>query len=150
MMAYHFNSTSILKPALEVSHVSTLPIDLVKDELQLAIKVKHANIDNVHLTQRASFYGTGYAVGMILTVGSSDGLPAFVEIVQILIEQNGLNFIAKKWKSWYTEHLRSYELTSCQTELILVEHSELADYYPLAAYMVHGKRMVTLKRYVSI
>lgn len=114
-----------------------------------AIKQKYSNIDYVHLTQCASFFGTSYTVGMILTVESTGGLPDFVEIVQMVIEQKSLNYIVKKWKSFYTEHLRSYELTSCQTELVLVEHNELADYYPLAVYMVNGKRMVTLKRYIT-
>jgi len=52
---------------------------------------------------------------------------------------------------WYCEHYGAFQLTqSPARELALVEISELLDEYPLAAYVVGGVRMVTLKRSICV
>ena len=53
-----------------------------------------------------SYHGTRYAVGVILSHGSTGGLSNFVEISQIVIVDSDLNFIVKLLNSWYYEHLR--------------------------------------------
>lgn len=92
-------------------------------------------------------HGTKYAAGMVLPYGSTGGLPDFVEISQIVIVDNNLSFIVKFLNSWYDEHFRAFMLDH-SGKMTLLQHSELGDTYPLAAYFVEGKRMVTLKRHI--
>lgn len=48
--------------------------------------------------------------------------------------------------AWYHEHFRSYQL--CYTDgpsMCVVKVADLIDVFPLSAYKVQGKLMVTLK-----
>lgn len=84
---------------------------------------------------------------MILTYGSTGGLPDFVEIIQMFILESSLYFIVKKLNAWYLEHLRSFLLETCK-EVNLVHHLSLQDVHPPAAYRLTGMHVVTLKRYI--
>lgn len=60
----------------------------------------------------------------------------------MVVVHGKLGFVVESLNAWYTEHLRSYELEKTKTIKIL-EPSQLSDLFPLAAYTVAGKRMVT-------
>lgn len=90
------------------------------------------------------YSGTSYSSGMILAHGSMGGLLDFGELIQIAI-MRGKPFILKCLKAWYTEHLRGYELENTKCVKV-VQPIGLSDIFPLAAYTVAGKRVVTLKR----
>lgn len=92
-------------------------------------------------------HGTKYAAGMVLPYGSAGGLPNFVEISQIVIVDSSLTFIVKVLNSWYVEHFRAFML-DYSGKMTLLKHCELGDTYPLTAYFVGCKRMVTLKRHI--
>lgn len=79
---------------------------------------------------------------MILPHGSTGGLPDFVEISQIVTVGSDLNFIVKLLNSWYYEHFRGVVLEH-SGKMILLHIQQLSDTYPLAAYCVGGKRMVS-------
>ena len=86
---------------------------------------------------------------MVVAHGSLAGLPEFWEIVHMIVLQERLIFIVKKWDAWYLEHYRAYDLViSTARELSLVGVHELTDPYPLAHYMVDGRRLISLKRYI--
>lgn len=148
MMAYHLGTSGTIKSALFVCNVSTVPVEVLNDDWQRAIKQKYPNLEYVQLTKTASYYGTEYSKGMILGHGSTAGLPDFIQVSQIIILQGKLIFIGKILTSWYNEHFRSYEV-SCTRSVVLVGVEELADFYPLAAYKVDGKFMVSLKRFID-
>ena len=62
-----------------------------------------------------------------------------------------IHFIVKKLSAWYREYFRAFELhMSHVREVSLIEHGELLDDSPLAAYSVGGLRLVTLKRYINL
>ena len=147
MLSHHFNSSWTTKTAIEVSNVSNVPLVVLRDDIKRVVKQKHPQLRTVPLSKRASYYGTNYVVGMILTTGSTAGLPDFVEIVHLIILQDNLSFVVRRLSAWYTEHLRSFELVSSVNELDVLDINELTDYYPLVSYTVGGKCMVTLKRY---
>lgn len=46
---------------------------------------KFTNEEAVDVTNKASILGTDYAVGMLLPLGITGGLPDFAEIIQIVI-----------------------------------------------------------------
>lgn len=71
---------------------------------------------------------------MILSYGSTGGLPDFAEIIQIAILDNCVHFIVKLLAAWYEEHLRSFQLEGTGKM-----EQKLGDVYPLAAYSVGGK-----------
>lgn len=146
MMAYSWQQ-NIAKPALVISKVSPLPLELLHVDIQESVKKLFPQLTIVHLSNTVTYHGTRYSAGMILPYGSTGGLPDFVEIIQMLILENSLYFIVKKLNAWYLEHLRSFLLETCK-EVKLVHHLSLQDVYPLAAYRLAGMRVVTLKRYI--
>lgn len=146
MMAYHFPYS---KSPLEVASVSAINTAVLSEEIVEPLKQKHGSLTEIHLAKRVCYYGTVYKVGMILSAGSLGGLPCFFEIIYMVIIDNRLNFLVKQLQAWYIEHLRSYELDVFPIRsLAVLDPSELADHYPLTAYVIGGRRMVTLKRYI--
>lgn len=150
MIAFHINSPSYGKSCLDVSTVSTLPVDVLKEEVAEAIKLKCPSTSEVHLA-KASSKGIAYSNGMVVAHGSVAGLPEYAEISQICVINEMLFLIVKVLCGWYTEHYRAFELSlSPSREVKLVALSELTDLYPLASYMVGPSHMVTLKRQIII
>lgn len=90
MLAYHFHGTDILKPALSVLNLSTVPVDVLKENIQEAVQRKFPGETCVKVTNTVTCYGTCYSVGMILPYGSTGGLPDFVELNLILIMRGQL------------------------------------------------------------
>lgn len=86
---------------------------------------------------------------MILSAGSCSGLPDFKQITHIVAVNTEVLFVCKVMTSWYFEHLHSYEL--CCPDMpsfCVLQLEDLNDIIPLSAYCVHGKLMVTLKRFI--
>lgn len=151
MIAFHINSPSYGTSRLDVSNVSTVPVDVLKEEVAEAIKLKCPRISEVHLAKNASSSGIAYSNGMIVPYGSAGGLPEFAEIIQMCVMNDSLFLIVKVMCGWYSEHYRAFELSlSPSREIKLVALSELTDPYPLACYAVGSSRMVTLKRHIII
>lgn len=145
MMDYHLH----FRPdttSLYVSKVSNMQLELLHVEVQEAIR-KISDQASVPLTTSVTYCGTVYKVGMILPYGCTGGLPDFAEIMQIVILKKTISFIVKTFSGWYDEHLRSYYLQS-SGDVRLVELKELGDWYPLAAYCLGKKLVVTLKHHI--
>ncbi len=148
-LAYYLDLPSVFKPDLEVGRVAVVSPDTLGHSVRKAIEHKYGNLDTVFLSTHASIYGTKYLEGMFLSLGQTSGLPDFGEIVKIIIVNNKVSFILKPFKSWYMEHLRSYELTSnCTSELQVVEPKELNGYQPLYPYIRAGKLYITPKTFL--
>lgn len=136
------------KPSLEVTNISALPLDVLNDDIVLAVKQKHPHMDTVNLAKNVSYNGFNYRIGMVVAHGSLAGLPEFCEIVHMIVQQEKIIFIVKKLDAWYLEHYRVYDLVLPATrELKLAGLHELTDPYPLAHYMIGGRRLISLKRY---
>ena len=148
MIAYHLSTSGTIRNALIVSDVSTVPIRVLNDAWQMAIKQNYPEVEYVQLTKSASYYGTDYTKGMILGCGSTGGLPDFIQVLQVSIFEDQLTFIGKVLTSWYNEHFRAYEV-SCTSSVVLVAVDKLTDCYPLAAYEISGKFLVSLKRFIN-
>lgn len=145
---YSFNFPKLL---LEVKKCSTVSIDVLKDDIALAVKHKHPNVKEVSLSENVSYNGFNYRLGMILPYGSIEGMPAFTEIILMVVLKKELVFIVRKLSSWYMEHFRAYQLeTSPSKEIEVLEPSQLTDPYPLVDYTVGAMRLITLKRYFQV
>lgn len=83
MIAFHLCSPSYGKSSIDVPHVSTLPVDVLEEEMAQAIRLKYPNISEVQLAERASSSGIAYKEGMIVVHGSTSGLPELAEIIQM-------------------------------------------------------------------
>lgn len=85
---------------------------------------------------------------MVVSAGSCSGLPEFRQITQIFAIHTEIMFVCRVMSAWYHEHLRSYEVcySNVTPSLSVVPLSELNDVFPLSAYRIGGKLMVTLKR----
>lgn len=82
--------------ACEVTHVSTIPVDVMKEDIALHLTQKHPDLTTVTLAQSVSSNGIEYGNGMIIVHGSVSGLPAFAEVLQMCILENTLIFICRK------------------------------------------------------
>lgn len=139
------------KPLLEVSNVSTLSVDVLKEDIAQAIRLKHPTLDNVCLAKNVTSNGFNYRTGMILAHGSLAGIPEFTEIIHMFIVKDKLFFIGQKLRAWHWEHFRAFQLeVSLTKDIILVASDELTDPYPLVDYTVGGVRFITLKRYIQV
>lgn len=90
-IAYQLSSPYLSKSELEVETVSTLPVDLIKNEIAEAIRQKYTDTPEVHLSQCVTSKGITYRKGMIVAHKLAGGLPDFGEIVQICILHESLS-----------------------------------------------------------
>lgn len=151
MISFHISSPSYGKCNLDAHHASPVPVDLLKEDVCQAIRSKHPGTCEVYLAKNVSVIGITYSEGMIVTHGSTSGLPEFTEIIQMCVINENLFLIVKVLCGWYNEHYRAFELSmSPSREIKLLALSELCDTYPLADYMIGPIRMVTLKRHIII
>lgn len=151
MIAFHLHSSCLKKPLFEVTNVSLIPVGVLNKEIACTIKQRYPDVMEVSLAKSVNANGISYKTGMILAHGSLAGIPEFVEIMQICIFRDKLSFICKKLCCWYREHFRAFEVNASHLrELVIVEHAELLDDYPLVCYLIGAVQMLTLKRYIHI
>ncbi|XP_060782162.1 uncharacterized protein LOC132889550 isoform X1 [Neoarius graeffei] len=151
MLGFHMNSPSYGKSTLDVPHVSTVPVSVLKEDVAQAFRAKFPSASVVHLAKKACSSGILYEKGMIVTYGSVSGLTEFAEIIQMCVENEQLLLFLKLLCGWYNGHYRAFELSvSPARELKLVTITDLCDPYPLADYFVGSSRMVALKRHILI
>lgn len=146
MMAYH-SQANALKSEICVTKITSLPLELLDMEIQQSFREVYPTQTSVNLTNVVIHHETKYAAGMVLPYGPTGGLPDFVEISQIVIVDSNIGFIVKLLNSWYDEHFRAFVLNHTG-KMTLVQHNELGHTYPMTAYFVGGKHMVTLKRHI--
>lgn len=94
---------------------------------------RFGDADTVGLTPHVFLNGTKYSKGMILSAGSTSGLPDFGKILEIyIVLACQVCFVIEPFTAYYVEHLRSYHLVKKnRTECLLVKPEDLNDYVPL-------------------
>lgn len=147
MIAYNLHDDNIQKPTLSVSRMTQVAVDVLKDSIKESFTKKFPGVVVVNMTNKVNILGTDYNIGMLLPFGSTGGLPDFGEILQIIIVHDTPVFVLKLLSGWYYEHLRSFKVESTG-QLEVLQHSELKDSYPLAAYNTAHGRMVSLKHFI--
>ncbi len=65
MIAYQIHSCSLKKSTLEVTSVSTLPVDVLK-EVVTVLRLKYPGINEVHLAKNVTNNGINYITGMLI------------------------------------------------------------------------------------
>lgn len=151
LISYHLHSSSPVASNLEVTNVSTVPIDVLNEEVGVALRQKYPDITQVHLTKNVTTRGINYRNGMMVACDSTAGMCEFAEILQMCVVGDELSFIVRLYFAWYQDHFRAFQLTlSPDRKVALIQLEELRDCYPLVAYTVGSRRMVTLKRHIVI
>ena len=95
LLAYHLHGTNLVKPALSATTLSTVAMEVLKDDIKEALELYFPDETFVQMANTLSCNGTNYSVGRILTYGSTGGLPDFVEILIMNVVHGELAFIAK-------------------------------------------------------
>ncbi|KAK7898452.1 hypothetical protein WMY93_019305 [Mugilogobius chulae] len=131
MMGHYLHLSDGEKTSLQVSHISPVPVEVLKDDIAVCFSQKYPDIAVVNFAQSVTVDGANYKKGMIVAHGSLAGLPLFAEIVQLCVFVGKLVLVVKKRSSWYKEHYRSYHLDPPERELNLLEIGDLLDPYPL-------------------
>lgn len=80
VIAYHINA-SHLTSTLEITNVSTLPVDVLNKEVVTSLRQKYPKINKGTSSQNATIKGMSYRIGMLIPYGSTGGLPEFAEIL---------------------------------------------------------------------
>ena len=149
MIAYNQHDPSVVRPVLQATQLSTVDVTVLREDIQKAVQLKFPSEIRIQIANSVLYSGTKYAVGMILANGSTGGLPDFAELIQIVVVKGTLLFIVKCLMAWSVEHLRSFVLERTCTVKVL-EPTELSDMFPLTPYVLGGKSIVTLKRYIDV
>lgn len=149
MIANHLHKSNAVQQSLLVSKTTEVSLDVLTDDIQDALKCRFPGVTRVHIANSVNCSGTTYAVGMVVCHGSTAGLPDFGEVLQIMIIHNKPLFVIRLKISWYNEHLRSYELENTSNKKV-TEQKDLPDFYPLAAYRLAGKHLITLKNHICL
>lgn len=149
MVAHHLHGGAVVPPSLQATKLSIVDLTVLREDIKKALQVKFPSESFVQMATTVCCSGTSYSTGMILAHGSTGCLPDFVELIQIAVVNGKVCFIVKCLNAWYIEHLRSYELENTRSVKV-IELSELSDIFPMAAYTVAGKRIVTQKRYIYV
>ena len=111
MIAFHLNSPSYGKTSLDVSSVSTVPVDVLQEGVVQAVRSKYPSTSEMHLANNASSSGIAYSKGMIVAHGSASGMPEFAEILQVCFINEEMFLIVKVLCGWYSAHYRAFELS---------------------------------------
>ena len=150
MLAHYLEMPSIFKPETETAKVTYMSIQVIDAAVRQAILNRFSNVDSVGLTPHVFLNGTKYSKGMIVSAGSTSGLPDFGRILEICIVLTGqVGFITEPSTAYYVQHLRSYHLVKkTTTECFLVKPDDLNDYVPLVLYFIRGCFLVTPKTFL--
>lgn len=142
MLAYHLHGTNLVKPALSATKLSTVALEVLKDDIKE--EVQRSFPDDFCSDGKHTFLQWYQLLGW-----NDPNLRIHWRSTRLIVVHGELAFIAKCQNAWYNEHLRGFELESTQ-KLKVIEQKELADIYPLTAYAVGQKCMVTLKHHICL
>lgn len=126
-----------------LSLVSSLP-----ENIQNLLKERYASQNTFLAASSVSVDGIKYSPDIIVSVGACSCLPEFRQIHNILVINSDALLLCKHMTSWYNEHLRSYGLCSHVSPMSVNMLSDLNDPFPLTAYRIRGKTIVTLRHYI--
>lgn len=148
-LSYHLDCHSFLGSPVDMAKVTMVSVKSFPSDVQKELFQKASTSGSVLVASSFCNDGIKYNIDMMLCVGSCSGLPEFAQITQIVAAPPDILFVCKKMTAWCYEHFRSFEL--CYTDgpsICVVKLPDLTDVFPLSAYKVHGKLMVTLKQFV--
>lgn len=152
LLAYYLKSSSIFKPALEVTNVESVSLDILEFSIKTAIQRKYNTVEIVRLASTACLHGTTYSEGMFVSFGQTSELPDFGKIKKVVIVEQKASFIVELFTAWYVEHLRcfdKYELCKSQSShLVVVDPEDLNDYAPLSLYTIQGRNLISPKAFL--
>lgn len=115
VIGYCSSSFNIDKPLLDVLDVSTVPLDVLKEERAQAFKEWDSDVSEINLAKNVRRKGRP---GIVVEYGSEDDLPTFREIHQICILQQRLFFVVKTdaWVVlWLLQSLLAHSICSKRT-----------------------------------
>lgn len=143
MVSFYLSGPSFFKPHQQTSNVCSVMVSALPDVAKAYVE-QITDSSMIYSTSKVNVDGTDYGVEMFVSVGQEGGLPQFCKIEQILLVNN---FVILH-KSYYIEHLRSYELSpQSMTSYTL---SDLNDTSPLFAYNTDGRLLLSPKRFISL
>lgn len=134
---------------MQATQLSTVDVTVPREDIRKALEVKFPSEMHIQIANKVWYGGTRYAVGMILANGSTGGVTDFGELIQIIVLKGAVLFIVKSLMAWSIEHLRSFILEKTSTVKVR-EPRELSDMFPLTSYVLGGKSILTLKRYIYV
>lgn len=148
-LSHQLDCSSFFKLGVEMAKVTQVLVNTFPENIQRVLGQKLPQTHTFLVAPSVCINGIDYKTDMILSAGSRSGLPDFKQVTHIVAVNAEVLFVCKVMTSWYFEHLRSYELCCpVMPSFCVLQLEDLNDIVPLSAYSVHGKLMVTLKRFI--
>lgn len=145
-LSYYLDCTLFFRPAIDMTKVAMVSVSSFPSDVQSVLPQNTAP-GTMLVASSVCIDGIKYNKDMILCIGSCSGLPEFGQITQIVAANPDILFVCKRMTARYQEHFRSYQLLYTDGPcMCVVKLCDVYDVFPLSAYNVQGKLMVTLKR----
>jgi len=109
MMVFNLNSSTFLKPALQIVKVKSVMVASFPENVQSLLNQRNANQRTVLVASSACVHGFKYSADMIISVGGCSVLAEFRQITHIVVINTKVLLVCKLLSSWYMEHLCAYE-----------------------------------------
>ncbi len=141
MMAYHFSAPMFFRPHTQASSVTSVQVSTLPQVTKDFTETK-TDSQNINRAPKVSINATEYAKVMFVSTGQTGGPPTFGRFEHVLLVNNCASFLYRKYECWYSEHLRSFELTFLDNSY---EHqlSEQNDTVSLTVHNIDGHLMLT-------
>ena len=148
--AYLLSQPTYLRVDYDYTSCSEVHVDMLSDNVRLLCSTRLSqNQQSVMQTLCVKINGMDYKPGLAVASGSKYGLPSFAVISMIIVDSRQVDFVCRNTCAWYIECLRAFELQGTET-YVMLQPSDLADYYPLAVYTLGGKNYVTPKHHICV
>ena len=147
--AYLLAQPTYMRPMCEFTCTSEIMVDMLASNVKELCFKHFPGKKAIMQTNSVKIDGMDYKSGLAVACGSECGLQAFAIISLIIVDDGNVHFVCLLTESWYTESLRAFELCPAGS-FVMLRHSALVDYYPLAVYEIRGKKYVTLKHHICV
>lgn len=85
MIAYKHHDSSVVKPILHSTNLTTVDVTVLRENIQKALQAKFPDERRIQIANTVCNSGTKYVIGMVLANGSTGGLTDFGELIQIVV-----------------------------------------------------------------
>lgn len=144
MQAY-FCDGQLFPDSVKADRGTEFDPSLYATNIQRAVHSRPILQQNCEASDEVTVFGTRYRKGMYVVVKHAK-LWTFACILLVLVSGETVNFVARQCQYTYHYKYGLYEVYSdSNSNVVCIEFTGLADYFPLTAYRIRGSEMITLK-----
>lgn len=147
MLQAYLSAGSNRQAVLQIKGGSPFYSTLYSKGIQDAVRQYGFTDTNTAVTVEMVYKGTAYKKGQFLVTGYTD-LVEFGELVLILVKNNTVYLLVSMYTAEFLPQYHVYSVRKDNEMIQCFNICDMIDFYPLAAYMKDGQRLVPLKHSV--